>query len=130
MSQTWRVNEENSYIVTFNLVDENNDPITLPSLGTLILTNYYYSPDLPDSDKYHLATINGRHQQNVLNLNNVSVSSSGTVQWVMQKEDNQKLNVNIQEETHIALFSFDYNSRQNSEAIIFKVRKIDYITES
>lgn len=117
--------ENNHYEITFDLVDENDDPITLISLGTFQLTLYYYNVEIGSSDRNHLATINGRHLQNVKNTNDVNVSSAGTVHWSVQSEDNKKFN-STDLELHVALFQWYWNGKTNNQELKFNVRKVPY----
>lgn len=125
--------ENNSYKIEFNIVDtETGAKISLSQLGTLQCTQFYYNPDLLTSDSKHLATINHRYNQDIKNANNVVVSTTGTVTWTVQPEDNIKLSTLQDSETelHIALFVWKYgNNKQNSHAFFNYVRRVPYISE-
>jgi len=128
MAEIYHLNENNTYKLTFNLVNENDDAITLSVLDTFQLTLYYYNSSLGNSDRYHLATINSRYNQNIKNANNVTVSSQGAVTWVIQPEDNIKLNSDLEEELHVATFSWTYDSstKKNNKEIFLYVKDIPY----
>ena len=125
----YKINENNSYTLTLTLVDENGDKISPSVVASLILTQYYYNPELGTSDKFHLATINGRYRQNVLNLNNVTLtedSTNTTVTWYIQPEDTQKL-TNKEQELHIALITWKWDTtKKNSSELLFYVREVPY----
>ena len=125
MAQEYRLNENNTYKITFNLVDENDDAIALSALGTFSCTLYYYNSDLTTSDPNHLATINNRLDQNIKNANNVTVTAAGAVTWYVQPDDNVKLNSG-DEELHIALITWNWSGKQNSDEFYFYVRKVPY----
>ncbi len=121
------VKQNNTYKVTFRLVDENDDAISLTELTSMYLTLYYYNTDKTTSDKYHLATINGRFNQDVKNNNDVTITATCHVTWYMEPDDNAKLNSNLEEEAHIALFTWVWDSgKRNSLPIYFKVGKQPY----
>ena len=128
MAEEYNLHEKNTYVVTFNLYDENDDAISLASLGTLLCTQYYYAPDLKTSDRYHLATINNRLNQDIKNANNVAVAASGTVTWTVQVEDMVKLDQSSNLEVHVVLFTWQWSGKQNNEELIFKVKKVPYST--
>lgn len=126
MASVYNVNQNNTYILSFDLVDEDGNAISLSALGTLLLTQYYYNSDLESSDKYHKDIINSRNNQDVKNANNVTVSSTGAVEWTLQQEDTVKLNPDTAEETHVCLFTWGWSGKQNSHEFFFNIRKIEY----
>ena len=92
MSSNFFVDEQNAYTVTFDLVDGvTGNAISKAQLGTLLCTLYYYNKDVTTGDGNHLATINGRFHQDVLDLNDFTVSTTGNVVWNVQPEDTIKL---------------------------------------
>ncbi len=126
-AKIFNVNQNNSYILSFNLVDENNVAIVEANIGTLILSYYYENANITTADKYHLATINSRSSQDVKDANNVVLSSTGTVTWTVLAADTIKLNSTTNEERHIAVFTWFYaTGKQNSVEIVFNVRKVQY----
>jgi hypothetical protein len=122
---TFRLKESNNYILSFALYDENDDRIQLSALGTLLLTQYYYSPEYGTSDRYHLATINSRLSQNVKNTNDVAVSTAGTVTWDITASDTTMKSAKNQE-LHIALFTWKWSGKQNSNEFQLYVENINY----
>lgn len=129
MASVYRVKEKNSYRLRFRLVDEDGAAISSSIISTLICTLYYDNTEVGESDRYHLATINSRYNQDVLNDNNVTVSASGTVTWIIQPEDLEKLN-SSEEEDHVALFTWYWdvapNTKRNNYEFRFKVRKVNH----
>jgi len=126
MSSTYHLDENNSYKLTFNLVDgTTGNSIALQQLGTLLCTQYYYNQELTDGDANHLATINNRFNQNVLNTNNFTVGTTGNVTWLVQPEDTEKLDDGA-EELHIALLTWLYSGKQNSHEFHFYIKQVEY----
>ena len=119
----YNIQENNTYKVTFDLVDEDGTAIADSAVGTFLCTLYYFNDDNPNSDPYHLATINNRYNQNVKNANNVSMTSTSNVTWYMQPEDNVMLS-SKEVELHTALFTWYYSSKRNSQDIKFRVKKV------
>lgn len=127
--EIFRINQNNTYKVTFNLVDEDGTAVPGTSLDTMTLTLYYYNPSETTKDKYHLDIINSRNDQLVLNANDVTVDANGLVTWYMQPEDNTKMNSSTEEEIHVALFvwTWDTAEKKNSLELYFKVRKVPFM---
>lgn len=129
MNNVFYVKEKNSYQLTFNFVDEQLNKVSKSAIASLFCTQYYFNPEIGASDKYHLATINHRSNQDVFDANNVTISTSGTVTWLIQPEDTIKLNSNTDIELHVVLFTWKWGSlpmKKNSEEVILSVRKIPY----
>jgi len=129
------LDEDNSYKFVFSLTNsETGAKIALASISSVQCTEFYYNPNLLTSDRNHLATINSRYNQNVKNANDVTITSSGTISWVVQPEDTVFLNssnANAEEELHIALFMWTYGtggSKQNSHTFFNYVRHVPYIS--
>jgi len=122
----FRFRQANCYTITFWLKDEDGDRIYKAALGTLNLTLYYYNPDIGSSDRYHLATINSRYYQDVYDANDVTISTSGTIVWDVQADDNDKLDNSTEEELHVALFKWGWDGKSNSEEIYLNVEKVNY----
>lgn len=129
MASIFNVNQDNAYYISFDLVDKGGDALTRSVLGTLYLTQYYYNSEVGSSDRYHLATINGRFNQVVFaggtGSMNVTVSAAATVGWTITQDDTPKLS-SSQEELHIALFTWQWGGLQNSKEFYFNVRKVNY----
>lgn len=87
---------------TYTATITGNDgvtPIPLASLLTLALTLYVIKGDGT------VAYVNGRNAQNVLNLNNVTVSALGVLVWAIQTADTGLIEA-LSFERHIALFEW------------------------
>lgn len=126
MASTFYLEERNAYRMTFDLVDgTTGDPIIKAQLGTLLCTQYYFNPDLTVGDSNHLATINSRNSQDVLDANDFTVGAGGTVVWLVQPEDTTKLDAGAQE-LHVALITWQYNGKQNSHQFLMYIRQLEY----
>jgi len=126
MASTYYLDENNSYKLTFNLVDGTTGAaILLAQLGTLLCTQYYYNTDITTGDPNHLATVNNRYSQDVLNTNNFTVGTTGNVAWNVQSEDTTKLDTGAQE-LHIALVTWQYNGKQNSHEFRLYIKRLEY----
>lgn len=104
MTQVFNTTEDASASYGADIVDENDSPITLASLLTLTLTL---------TNEEDGSIINGRSSQNVLNQNNVVITSGGALTWSLQAADNVIVNERIQptlRERHIATFNWTYGS--------------------
>lgn len=87
---------------TFSAGITGNDGATLiplASLLTLTLTLYVVQTD------GSIAYVNSRNAQNVLNLNNVTVSALGVLTWAIQTLDTALVEA-LPFERHIALFEW------------------------
>jgi len=93
--------EKTTQLFTGNFVDETGVAIPAASLSTLTLTLY----DVVSGTK-----INSRNVQNVLNANNVTVSSSGGLTWTMQPADNPIISTALPNELHVALWEWTYGA--------------------
>lgn len=111
------INEETTGRLRFPLLDEDAEAVALANLVTLTLTLY-------DADTGTI--INSRNAQNVLNTNNVTVSSSGLVEWALQPEDTLLVGSSILEE-HVALFRWTWTGGQQSEEIRHYVRNLGFV---
>lgn len=107
---------------SFSLVDENDAAILLADLATLTLKLYDVSTD---------GIINSRNAQNVLNANNVTVSSGGAVVWSIQHADNVIAGSPDRGtyETHIALFEWTWygGAKYNSHELELQVLNLNKV---
>ncbi len=109
------VPEKSSAKLTAKLQDEDGNGVGNPT--TLILT-LYVEGDLT-------SIINSRNGQNVLNVNNVTVDSSGNLTFLMQPADNQIINTNRKIERHVALFEWTWGSgKESRHEIIIPVENL------
>lgn len=125
MAENYYIDELCNAKLSFTLRDEDNATITLSAVGTFTLTLYNKSDS---RSQYYLATINNRNTQDVLNANNVAISSTGTIVWSMQYDDNEILDSDEQEELHIALFNFYYGGKRGNVEFNFYVKNLHYVS--
>lgn len=117
--------ENNAYYCTFNLTDKDDNTVSLASLGTFQMTQYYLNTRLTINDRYHGRYINDRQNQNVKNTNNVVVSAAGTVVWYVQPDDTAKLNQKTAQEVHVIRFEWYFGlpdgsrGRNSNEAFVY-----------
>lgn len=98
------VNEGSIAQYTGQLIDElTGANIALSSIVSLTLT-------LRDATTGTI--INNRDTQNILNANNVTVSSTGLITWSVQGADNVIVNDNLDSELHEALFEGVYSTNK------------------
>jgi len=93
--------ERSTHVYTATIKDENSVVVPAASLNTMTLTLYAERTG---------TIINSRSQQNILNANNVTISSGGVLVWTMQPADNAIVNSALSVEPHIALFEWTYSS--------------------
>ena len=111
------VNEQSTFKYTGTLKDSDGNAIGSASLSSATLTLYE-----EDSGKI----VNNRDGQNVLNANNVTISSAGVVTWSGQANDTKIIgNTPVGEvEKHIALFKFVSGSEQLHWEVEIPVRNL------
>src|SRR3989304_2759629 len=97
-SNIFRVFETITGELNFVLRDEDGVALSSTAVGTFQLTLYNFAKDT--KSKYHLATINGRLNQNVKNANNVTLNGSGQATYSIQINDMKMSDPNASEETH------------------------------
>ena len=119
-----RVDEKSTAKYTATLKDESEIAIPLSSLTTVTLTLY---------DKTKDSIINSRNGQNVLNANNVVISSAGVLVWTMQPEDNAIITTTLRNnayEKHVALFQFTWSSgtKSGKHELEYEVRQLNKVT--
>ena|SRR5947209_1858018 len=119
MSATqFRVNEKTTARYTAQLVDETGAGIPAASLATLTLTLY----DVATS-----GIINSRSAQNVLNVNGVTVDTSGNLVWTMDPLDNAVIG-SRELEAHVALFEYTYGSKGGKHEVSLLVANLQKVT--
>ena len=98
--------------ITANLQDENGDAVAGSNLTTLTLTLF-------SRNDLSYPIINTREDQNVLNVNDVTVDEAGLVTWSTQPEDTIVYDSNLKLEKHRAVFEWTYDSgAKNGKHII------------
>lgn len=90
------------------VTDGQGNALPAASLATLTLSLY----DIESSGT--IVYINGRHSQNVLNANNVTVDTNGNLVWSIQVADTTLQEVLVQER-HYALFTWTWVSAAGTE---------------
>jgi hypothetical protein len=68
--------------------------------------------------------VNGRNKQNVLNQNNVSISTSGLVSWQIQPGDTTLIDPALPFERHIALLEWSWARGAGKKEVILVVRNL------
>lgn len=96
-----RVNEGATALYKAQLVDELGVNISLDAISEITLTLY---------DDLSTNVINGRDGQNILNANDVAISSTGAVAWDVQALDDAIVNPGLESEVHVALFKGKYGA--------------------
>lgn len=115
---TFPIDEKETGQYTATIV--GNDGVTpLPgaTLTTLVLTLYAIKQDGTDQ------IINGRNVQNVLNVNNVTVTAGGLLTWIVQVADTTLVEA-IPFERHIALFEWTWPGGAGKHEVILVVRNL------
>ncbi len=111
--------------ITATVQDEDGTAIPASSLDTLTLTLY----NLDDTDN---TIINSRSAQDVLNANNVTVSSLGALVWSVQEEDTIIVGTDTSDitERHRAVFTWTYNSttKTGTHVIDMAIRNLVKVT--
>lgn len=108
--------ERTTYIYSTTIEDASGEAIPADSLSALTLTLYAERSG---------TIINDRNAQNILDANDVTVSSGGALAWTMQAEDNAIVNTRLTTEPHIALFEWTYGSSgYGKQEVRFVVRNL------
>ena len=112
------VHQDMSGKYSARLVDENNAAIDITVVESLELTLYDSTTD---------EIINNREDQNVLNLNGVTLDCDGTLTWLWEALDMPRLHTTKAAETHIALFRVVWGSgvKQLLHDVAFRVNKVN-----
>lgn len=110
--------EDGTARLQFQLYEVDATAIPLTALLTLTLTAY---------DALTGTVLNAREAQNVKNANNVTVSSTGLVTWLLQPNDTVVVDATCTLEEHIALFEWTWSTGQQAEEIHLFVRNLAYI---
>ena len=109
---------------TATITDEAETAIALSAMTTLTLTLY---------DAETGTVINSRNDQDVLNTNNVTVSSAGLLTWLIQPADNAIVGTRRragQYEKHVALFEYTWSSgsKASEHEVTLEIRQLDKVT--
>lgn len=114
--------EKSSAKITAQLQDEAGAGISSASLSALTLTLYVKG--------YPGSIVNARNKQNVLNINGVTVDTSGNLTYQMTPDDNAIINAGSLKEKHIALFEWTWSAgaRAGRHEIEFTVANMENVT--
>ncbi len=121
MATIFNVREKTTRRYTAVLKDETGTAIGSGTLSSLKLTLY---------NRADGSIINTRNQQNVLNVNGVTVDSSGNLTWTMDPADNPVIDAAKDYEEHVALFEIGWSSdaKKNNHEVILRVENVNKIT--
>lgn len=89
--------EKESRFYTLTFTDQNGTQVPLASMSTLKLSLF-----LKDSSP--VTIINSRNQQNVLGVNDVTISGPGVIVWNIKPADSTLSDANAEVEIHVAVF--------------------------
>ncbi len=103
--KVFNVKEGTVATYTATIKDEAGTVIPASALTTLTLT--YYAADLADDVA---GIINSRSAQNVLNANNVTVTTGGVLTWTLQATDTVIVTSTRTTEMHLALFTWTWGT--------------------
>jgi hypothetical protein len=102
MATAFSVRERTSGVYSATLRDEAGAVIPDATLESLTLSRYVTGSG---------AVVNNRDQQDVLNTNDVTVDSSGTLTWAVRPADNAIVGTHGRRfERHRAVFQFTWSS--------------------
>jgi len=120
MAAIFNVREKTTRRYTAVLKDETGAAVGSGSLSSLKLTLY---------NKVDGAIINTRNQQNVLNLNGVTIDASGNLTWTMDPADNPIIDTTLSYEEHVALFEIGWaaDAKKNNHEVIIRVENVNKI---
>lgn len=113
---------------SFDLVNENGGGIDKAEISTLTLTYY---------DKTTRAIINGRLNQNVLDINNVTLNTvtspalRTTVTWFLRPEDTIIVDERVELEWHVALFQWGWGNfpiLHSAHEMEFQIENLEYVS--
>lgn len=116
VDETISVKEGAFGVHTFQLVDEDGNNVSLAAINTGTLTLF---------DVVTGAIINSRNAQDVLNVNGVTISATGAVEWTMVEDDCRILSSIKREEHHHAHFRFAWDSSTKHLSFLIEIRVCD-----
>lgn len=115
------INEQTTGVLSFKLeklVAGVWLPLSPDDLLTLTLTYY---------DVKSGTILNNRNAQNVFNTNDVTISDTGVVSWIVQADDAVVVGTGLLEE-HAAFFRWTWEDGQQSEEIHHLVRNVTQVS--
>lgn len=101
----FRFNQSASEVISKAITAPNASPVPGNTLTAAILTLFDWDTGAAGGSPLP-GILNGRHQQNVLNLNDVTIDESGLFTWQVQPDDNVIVTSRRQVERHRAIFLF------------------------
>ena len=117
--------EATTGLLTFLLVDSVGDGVPVSMLTTLTLTYY---------DVISGTIVNSRNAQNVLNANDVSVTTAGspavtTIEWQIQPADTAMVDPELALEYRVAQFrwTWDSGTRHDAFQVQFAVENMAFV---
>jgi hypothetical protein len=117
--------EATTGLLTFTLVDSDGAGVPVSMLTTLTLTYY---------DVISGTIVNSRNVQNVLNTNDVSITTVGspavtTVEWQIQPADTPMVNPDLAVEYRVAQFrwTWDSGARHDAYQVQFAVENMAFV---
>ena len=117
--------EATTGLLTFTLVDSDGVGVPVSLLTTLTLTYY---------DVISGTIVNSRNVQNVLNANDVSVTTTGspavtTVEWQIQPADTLMVDADLALEYRVAQFrwTWDSGTRHDAYQVQFGVENMAFV---
>lgn len=113
--------EQSSGQYTATIVgNDGSTPLPAATLVTLTLTLYVIKTDGT------IAYVNSRNAQNVLNVNNVTISAAGLLTWAIQTQDTTLVE-SLPFERHIALFEWTWASGVGKHEAILSVKALNEV---
>jgi hypothetical protein len=88
------------------LLDKNEVAIPGSALDSITLTYF---------QEYTEAILNAREDQNVLQVNGVTIDEAGRLRWTLTPEDAAILDDSLHQEPHLARFDFTYPGTSGTE---------------
>lgn len=115
--QPYEVFEGSTARLTFTISDEDGTAIPASALTTATLSLYNRATN---------TAINSRNAQNILNANNVTISSAGVVVASLQAADNAIVGTD-RKEVHVAVFTFTTGAAVAVVEVLITVVRVDYL---
>lgn len=115
-----RVNEGSTKLIEFDILDEDGEGVPVASLSSATLRLFDLDTYVPGASPAE-GILNDRHDQDVLNDNDVTINSSGHVVFTMQPDDNVIVTPRRQIERHRALFAFTWATGTYQQEIEIEV---------